>query len=357
MIWFAILACTHGKGDEGTSATFLEGASYGWAALDHRLAHWDMSVGESSAEMAVIGGTSTTGVVTKLPDGCDASTCAEFPFTDKADITIGWARLENGNVVVGSADAAWVVDVTGESTTVDVPLPSVGSGNAVAVLSGFSVDTNHPLLDDASACYTPANGWHPRHIAVSLGDATLSADGLSVSVPVSGAFEAGNSLEEARRCVDDVHAQAQVELVAHVQVIVGGASTSTTVSEAATYTYGTKSAPDPQDPPTPTSTAAAGDGEVYAWSALDWRFHVGDPEDRGAYLRTLRFVTDASAGTATGDATNYSPGTQLSGFDFTFSGTLRTVTTGGTVTRGTITDTIPATLADDGTAVDTSWSF
>jgi hypothetical protein len=154
-----------------------------------------------------------------------------------------------------------------------------------------------------------------------------------------------------------VHTEAQVELVAHVQVIVGGEATSTPVDEAATYTYGTKSKPDAQDPPTPTTTTAPGDAAITAWSALDWRFHVGDPDDRGAYLRTLRFVTDATAGTATGDATNYSPGTQLSGFDFTFSGTVRTVPTGGTVTRGTITDTIPATLATDGTAVATSWTF
>jgi hypothetical protein len=89
-------------------------------------------------------------------------------------------------------------------------------------------------------------------------------------------------------------------------------------------------------------SAAAG------WSAFDFRFHPNDAEDRGAYLRTLSFAIDASAGEAAGTATNYSPVSQLSGFEYAFTGTIRSVALEEAPERGRVQEEIPAEVDAEG---------
>jgi hypothetical protein len=88
---------------------------------------------------------------------------------------------------------------------------------------------------------------------------------------------------------------------------------------------------------------------LLGWSQFDFRFHVDDPDDRGAYLRTVSVDADLATTTASGHATNYSPGSQLSGFDYAFSGTVRGMEVDGEVERGLVVETVPVDLREDGT--------
>ncbi len=150
-------------------------------------------------------------------------------------------------------------------------------------------------------------------------------DGTAVTVPVDVAFEAGNSLEDERQCIDAVVERARVAMTVGVQVIsAGGDAVTEDVSHGQVFEYSGSSG-DPGEQPAPDladRTIDLGFDGPIGWSAVDFRFHEDDPEDRGAYLRSLSFALDATSASASGAATNFSPGTQLSGFDYSFTGTV-----------------------------------
>jgi hypothetical protein len=347
-----------GCGGPEVEATVVEGFGYEWDLFNHRVSHLGLIVAADSADIAVVGGTSTTGVVPELPGGCDPETCQEFPFTDDAIVHLAWARVVTRRAVFGTAPGTLVASAAGGSTDVTVPLPSKGSGDVVAILNGFTIDTDQPLSGGES-CYDPAFGWHPRRVAIALGEAVLADDGLSVTVGIDAFFEAGNSLESERVCVDAVANQAAVAMTVQVLVAVGGDSESYEVAHAMTYAYGDgPNDPAPQDPPDLTQRGidVGLEGALTGWSALDWRFHVDDPDDRGAYPRSLSFEADPVEGWASGHATNYSPITQLSGFDYAFAGTAVSLSV-GEVTRGAVDATIPVALDAEGIPVATSVSL
>jgi hypothetical protein len=314
MLSLLLLGCA---GDP-VSVTVLEGFGYRWNLFNHRVSFVEGLLDDTSAQIAVVGGTSTTGVEPELADTCDADSCAEFPFEDASAVTTRWGRLTAPGIGAGVADVTFDVGAAGATTTVDVPVDSPDEA-VTAVLRGLVVDTTAPQ----ESCYNPAYGWHPRRIAVSLG-APVAGDGV-VSVPVTATFAAGASLEEERACIDAVYADAVVQMTVRVAVVTGKVTaTEQSLDQSMAYTYGTSTSPGEQPDPDPATRPLSGDpaAAVYAWKALDFQFHVDDPDDRGAYLRSIVFAADADAGTASGHATNYSPGTQLSAFDYAFTGTV-----------------------------------
>ena len=349
-LWLA--GCTQASSE----AYWLQGADYAWVGFNHRVAHIEWGVDSDSPSAAVIGGTSTTGQQAELDKTCDPGTCFELPFIDASDVDVRWVHASSRRMVFARGSAELVATADGASDMLTVDLPYQASKYpAVALMAGVALDTDYPLAGGA-ACYHPAYGWHPQHIMAKLGAATLSDDRRSVRVPIEVAFQAGNSLEQLRTCIDEVNDQAQVPFRVDVVVAVTPDPIDTyDVSDAATYSYGNgPAAPDPQPDPDlgqrPLVLSLA--DPVVGWSSLDWRFHVGDPDDRGAYLRSLVFDADPDAGYATGHATNYSPITQLTGFDYTFAGTVVGLEdTDGLVETGTSSDTLPADLDADGTAV------
>lgn len=356
---FGALGCGgNGDLDTGPSAsgapvalTWVEGMGFGWELFNHRLSHLQVRLAEDGASVAVIGGTSTTGVVTDLPPECQGG-CAEFPFFDNADVRVSWARAV-APVAVGGGVAELVVGSTGGVADVKVTLEGTPGDGTIALINGLVVDTHVPLEGDP-ACYRPENGWLPRRIAVGLGEPVIS--GNEVTVPVDAAFEAGNTLEDDRACLDAVIDRARVRVLVDVLVVSAEAAASThAVSRQETYAYsGDKFEPGAQVPPDPVPIDLP-DTAVTGWSRLDFRFHVDDPDLRGAYLRTLDLV--ASPADANGTATNFSPGTQLSGFDYAFEGTVRAVDLGVLVTRGTAVGTYPAALTEDGLPILHAMSF
>lgn len=349
-----------GCAGETTQAWWLQGAGFGWELFNHRVSHLEWAVDESGPTAAIIGGTSTTGVAASLPESCDPDTCEELPFSDTSLVDLRWVHATSERVVFARGSVELVATADGAEGTVTVTLPRKAKGDAVALLGGLAVDSAWPL-SGGDACYDPAFGWHPTRIAVALGQATLADDRLSVAVPVSARFAAGESLEEIRQCIDEVNDQAQVPVRLDVVVAVTrDAVEQVEVTHGLSYSYGDGPAnpdeqPDPDLSQRPLSTSI--DSPVVGWSALDWTFYATDPDGRGAYLRTLSFDADPApegggAAYASGHATNYSPITQLSGFEYSFAGTVTAIEMEeGSAEGGLSTGELPAELEDDGSVV------
>ena len=357
MSWvlLGLAACS---GPESTGV-WMESSGYDWEFFNHRVSHVELGVSDTEAFASIVGGTSTTGVVTELAEGCEAATCDEFPFFDNAEIELGWARVTSTTTVFGAASAQLVIDGDGETMTITVPLAERAKGDPVAIIRGYSFDTFQPLAD-GDACYQPGNGWLPKRMGIELGEGVLSDDRRSVSVEVSGHFEAGPTFEEERQCLDAVIDRARIGLRVDVLVAVTrGDAESVEIEDSAQYAFSGDSAnpgeqPEPSLAERPLSTGL--DDPLVGWSRFQFAFHeVG--EDRGAYLRTLSLVADVQADVASGHATNYSPITQLSAFDYVFSGTVQAVDVGATIERGQISESIEVALDSAGAPVVLSWAL
>ena len=357
-----------GSGCGGPEVEFgtVEGFSYGWDLFNHRVSHLEWGVvpgeepGSAEAAIGIVGGTSTTGFSEPVGEECGDG-CEEFPFRDDSLVKLDYAAIHTRKATVGTAEITLEVGADGGEGRLLVPLGSRGKGEAVAVITKLVVDTDHALADGSEGCYDPEKGWHPRRIAVALGDAALDGTGEFVEVDVSAAFAAGNSLEDERQCVDAVNHLAVASVTVGVTAIAGEVDASVQeVAHGLAYTYGNgPTNPDPQPDPDladrPLDLRA--EDRVFGWSALDWSFHVDDPAERGAYLRTLSFDADVETASASGHATNYSPITQLSGFDYEFSGTVRAIGVKGDIARRTVEETLPTEIGDDGEPVVSTFSL
>lgn len=353
-MFVSALAILAGCTPEG-QVTTLERFGYGWEGFNHRLSHWEVGLTEAPAVealFAVVGGTSTTGIAPELDAECDPDACQEFPFIDHADVKLGWAEATGPGLqsTVGTAD----ID-TGPAETalvVEADFDRHPSGEVAAVLSYFAIDTDRPIADGSTSCYHPEYGWHPTHVSLRLEDPLV--EGSHVTANVVFAFAAGNSLEAERTCIDEVNELAMVHATIGVTFLAGLQSVETQeLDQSMSYAYGDgPTHPDPQPDPDPATrplTLSADD--LLGWTAFDFSFHVDDPEGRGAYLRTISVGADVDAMTASGHATNFSPFTQLSAFDYHFIGTAVGLGVGARPTRGTVTQTLPADLDENGDAV------
>ena len=330
--------------------TWLEGFGFAWTGFNHRVSYLHFEADEAGLEMAVIGGASSTSYVPDLPAGCDEETCSELPFEDTTTVSIGWGHSTT-RLAVGSADVTVIATPSGAETTLEIPLEGRGRGQAAVMLQAFTLDTDYELAGGAG-CYIPMLGWHPRHIALSLVDPQLSDDGSAVTVTVQGSFEAGLSFEEYRACQDEVVTEAQVPITARVMAVATPDGLERhSVAHQQSYEFSGNQF-DPEEQPDPELTdrplALSWDQAIAGWSSLDFHFHEDDADLRGAYLRSLAVGLDAEQGWASGHATNYSPGTQLSDFGYRFEGEVTAVQADGEVEWGTASfHEIEAELDDD----------
>ncbi len=333
-----------------SEVTWLERFGFTWTGFNHRVSylHWDLV--EDGMDMAIIGGASSTSYVPPLPAGCEEETCSELPFEDTSSITIGWGRTTT-SLATGSAEALVIATPTGGTTTIDIPLTRRGGGDVAVVLQALTVDTDHELVG-GQGCYVPMLGWHPRRLALALRDPQLSDDGMSVTATLEARFEAGLSFEEYRACQDEVIDELQVPVTARVLAVVSPDGVEQRgLAHGATYAFSGNQF-DPEEQPEPSLEDRAlelpWDQSIAGWSSLDFRFHDDDPDLRGAYLRSLDVGFDLGEGWGSGHATNYSPGTQLSGFQYEFEGTISAVQADDSVEWGSATfDEVEAELDDD----------
>lgn len=223
-----------------TESAWLEGFGYGWDNANHRLSYLSVGLVDGGAQVAVVGGASTTGRAFD-EDGCLSSTCAEFAFTtDDAIVDVRWASASSDQVRFGAGAVDLVVSSAGAEAMIEVPLVAKGRGEVVAFLSGLTLDTSDSLPAEAAdeSCYDPRHGWHPREIRVALGEPVLADDGRTVTVPVEATFAAGASGEAVRACTDAVYDLAEVAMTVSVAVAVGeGAQHAHDVQLSKVYDY------------------------------------------------------------------------------------------------------------------------
>ncbi len=345
MISFLALSLLVGCSSPESSGTWMESSSYGWDFFNHRLSHLQLGVDDSEAVISVIGGTSTTNVFTPLDDGCEPESCDEFPAFDNAIVEVGWASTTSDKAVFGAESVAFDIDRAGGTASVTVPLEEKGKGTPTAIIRGYTFDTQRPL-SGGIACYRPENGWHPRRIAIELGEPALSDDGRSVTLDVTGLFEAGPTEDPERACIDEVYEQAVIGLEVDVFVVVTKeASETLPVAHELAYAFSGDRFEPGEQPPPDFSERALGTGLVdplVGWSAFDFSFN--QERSRGAYLRTFELRADPEDDVGSGHATNFSPGTQLAAFDYAFTGRIEAVETGSEIERGTVSETIEVAL-------------
>lgn len=336
-----------------STGDWLEGLEVSWDLFNHRVSYLHVDVADGAVEGAFIGGTSTTLVETELDEGCDEETCQEFPFVDTSFFRVRKGSVTSTDWVFGSGEASVVATADGASGSISVPVELTNQTTAVAMLQGFTLDTDYEL-SGGDACYHPENGWHPTILAVSIDDVSLGDD--SVEVSFTATFGAGDSFETERECVDAVNDQAQVPMRVGVLVAAGkGEAQQDDFSYAMAYEYSGDEM-DPGEQPDPDLaerawTAPFGENTLVGWSAFEFRFHEQEGLGRGAYLRTLWLEADPVDGYVTGHANNYSPVTQLSAFDYDFTGTTVAIDAGAPVTSVDLEDELDAELDDDGNAV------
>lgn len=347
-----LAACKPGASDasDGGSILWMEGFAYEWEFFNHRVSHLEFVANDEGGLASVIGGTSTTGVNPELPATCDPDLCDEVPFVDNAEVTVNWARVEAATARFVTVDVDLAVGADGAMTAVEVQLPvgADASGEVSAVLRGIRVSTDR-ALSGGDACYNPEYGWLPTSLGFEIGVPELA--GETVSFDVSANFTAGNTLESFRECIDAVVEQAVVDMHLEVLVSVGGGRVAEqTLTAAETYAYGDgPTNPEPQPLPEQTTLDLGLDSPLVGWRSASWNFHIDDPDGRGAYLRRVELL--ATGQRARGAATNYSPVTQQSGFDYSFEGVVVGHEIGGEITRGTVEATFPVELNSDGQPV------
>ncbi len=314
----------------------MEGFGYGWEYFNHRVGALDIGVDEAGAFAAVIGGTSTTGETPSLEATCDPDLCEEFPFLDNATVWADRATASTSAMTASKGTAQFTTGVEGADTTVAVVMEADDS--ATAILTGLNFDTAGDLL----GCYDPTFGWHPKQLVVTLGAPRLNAEG--VSVDVSATFAPGPSEEDVRACIDAVYGDAVVSVRVDFLVVSGAETEPLSIHSEATYPF----AGDAMNPETQEDAALEPLGvdattSLLGLTSIAWTFH--EAEARGAYLRTLGVEVGPLGGR--GLATNYSPATQLSAFDFQFDGTVVVVDLGVDVQRTRWTGKFAAELSPD----------
>jgi hypothetical protein len=357
LVMLLALGCAQKRTPAGSEAStapvhirWLEGAGYGWDYFNHRLSFLSFQVTDDAVWASAVGGTSTTGVRPEHAASCDPSSCEEFPFIDQAHVRVNFGETTTRRAVAGRSSVTLQVGSGGGVASATIPLSATAppGSTALAVLSGFTLDTD-VALPSGSSCYNPRYGWLPRRLELRIEDTRLSADRLAVELDVYALFEGGNTLEDVRACLDAVSAEGELRVVVDILALATTAERAElAITQSAGWEHGSQLEPIPQDPPTAAALDSTMADPMLAWSALSYGFHAEDADTRGAYLRTLDFWANAT--NADGTATNYSPGTQLSGFDFQFEGTLHAVDLEN-VTHEERTATLPVELDPDGRPV------
>ncbi len=331
-----------GQKFDDNEGVWLEGFEFGWSLFNHRLSHLQVQVQEPGVTAAIVGGTSTTSVVPEpLEDACDIEGCLEFPFADTSELSVSWGRAVTTRALMVPTSADLLVGRDGQTVTVSVAVDAKKNSEVVAILQGVTLNTDHELSGGPS-CYRPEYGWHPRAIEIELGAERIDD---TVEVDVFARFHAGDTQDPDRQCIDAINDQAVVPMTIDVLVVVGAPVEVAQVSTSAAYPFsGNVGDPGDQERPASSSTGLDGTDAMLGWTRTSFEFNPDSGDDRGAYLRTLGFLAEPD-GSAVGLATNYSLGTQLFDFAYTFEGTIARVEIGEGVTRGQV-DGVLATVDD-----------
>lgn len=336
----------------GEPVAWLDGFDFGWVDFNHRLTALHITPEADFARVAVIGGTSTTGVVFDDDGTCIGPGCGELPLTDEADVEVRWSvgtPVDKVATGVGTIEVLAVPESSSARLIID--LPRRAKGTAVAFLGGLRLDGATDGDTANPSCYDPRHGWLPRRVAVELGEPVLADDGRSVTIEVGASFAAGVTGEDLRVCLDAAAPYAAMRAAIDVVVLVGEGETTTHA-----VTTGGSFPRDPQGtqpiPLDQTGYVPSWDGAPVGWRKVDWRFHASDPDQRGTYLRTLDLDVSPDEALLYGWATSTSL-TMTSGFEVAFEGEVVEADFGvDVVHRRADGDALPAEIDDEGTPIE-----
>ncbi|MCB9688442.1 MAG: hypothetical protein H6735_25610 [Alphaproteobacteria bacterium] len=332
------------------SGVVLDAFGFGWNGFNHRLSHLQVEPDEDAARVAIVGGTSTTSERTDVAGTCDPEACKEYPVPDSSAVELSWSVLQSDTVALVPFSVDLEAGAAGAEQTVTLTLPKGAKGQATALLSGLYWSSDH-ALSGGEACYVPRLGWHPRRLMLAIGEPTV--DGESATVTVSAAFEAGNTFDPERACIDEVNEQAVAAMRIDGLLLVGKdlEVEEHVTDDARSYPFsGDKFNPEEQVPAEPIAVSLGVDAVVAGTSSMDWRFYPEATDGKGAYLRTIGFLADPT-GSVGAWATNYSPGTQLE--DFAYEVTLTSRFVAADVQPETLSATaeLPTQLEMDGSPI------
>jgi hypothetical protein len=303
--------------------------------------------------------------VTVLDDGCESSTCGELPFLDYSTVDVRWGRVSEADARFLTATTTLQASAQGASAELVFELPRALSGEIVPLIQGFTIDTDTALASGEESCYQPRNGWLPTRMGLALSEPIVAPDGLLATVTVQATFAAGLTHETLRECIDAVAADAAAEITVDVLLVVGATERVTqSVNYTQEYDFDGNVATPPEQPP-PDEAARTLDvpmtDRMLGWRAFDFQFHTMMDDGAGAYLRSWSVDANPTDGVVSGHATNYSPFTQLTGFDYVFDGTVEIVDVGGQLETGEYAidelEPLPAELNAEGQPVVFEWTY
>ncbi|MFN7145784.1 MAG: hypothetical protein ACK4YP_18560 [Myxococcota bacterium] len=260
-----LLACAAPEEPE----VLLTGWAYEWAELSHRVAYLRVGVdADERLALGLVGGDWSTGEA----------------FVDTPSYRVRYQRVDaDGLHVVRGTATLLVGPGPTASTTLTLDATGVPAGTAVALIDGFTIDTDVPQGPDYPSGYDPAHGYTSNGFGFALGDVTRAGDTLSV--PVEATVRWGPQDR------DDVNAaipHAVTEVTVDVAVLV-----SESAREVEEMPVG-GSVDHEWDPPrseqVPMEIPVAFDGGaregVVGWRTFDLRLNEQGPDaGEGDYLR------------------------------------------------------------------------
>lgn len=283
-----LLACAAPEEPE----VLLTGWAYEWAELSHRVAYLRVGVdADERLALGLVGGDWSTGEA----------------FVDTPTYRVRYQRVTGAGLHVVRGTATLLVGPgPTASTTLTLDAAGVPDGTAVALLDGFTIDTDTEQGPDYPADYDPAYGYTSNGFGFALGDVTR--DGGTLSVPVEATVRWGPQDR------DDVNAAIPYAITAvtvDVAVLVSESARDVEIAPlSAERPYDTtQERPFTEQPPMETLVAFEGGARegVVGWRAFDLQLNLaGDDAGQGDYLRAFGaelVPTDVGPGSFAGAVT------------------------------------------------------
>jgi hypothetical protein len=277
-----LLGCASGEPE-----VLLTGWNYEWEELSHRIAYLRVGVDdETRLSLGLKGGDWSTGAT----------------FVDTPHYRVRYERVTSAGLTVLRGTATLLVgpEPTG-STTLTIDAGDLPAGrNLVAVIDGFSLDTDAPQPEGYPADYDPALGYASNGFGVALGD--VSRDGDSLQIPVDVTVRWG---PQDREDMNAAIPFAVTAVTVDVAVLAASATPDLLPVEAhADYEY---DPPNTDQPPMDAAVAFdSGPREgIVAWRSFDLQGNLtGRDAGEGDYLRAVGaelVPSDIAASTWDGD--------------------------------------------------------
>lgn len=166
-----LLACAPGQPE-----LLLTGWNYEWETLSHRISYLRIGVeDDSSLALGLVGGDWSTGAT----------------FTDVPYYRVRYQQVVGAGirVVRGTARLQVGPEPEGQTTLVLDGADLPANATLVAILDGFSIDTDIPQSDDYPTEYDAGFGYASNGFGIALGDP--ERDGSAVQVPVTATVRWG----------------------------------------------------------------------------------------------------------------------------------------------------------------------